>query len=84
MSEREAKRLMKAIPNPADNPEEYQAKYEAAMELAQITYDHWYEIYQRHIASGKTEDQAGQLAEDEIADDVKRRIDEVEEYSPWS
>ena len=44
MSEREADRLLKAIPSPRDSPERWLAKLEAAIELSQMAMDHYEEL----------------------------------------
>ena len=48
MSEREADRLLKAIPSPRDNPYEWQAKLLAATELAEDTMRHYEFLLQKY------------------------------------
>lgn len=48
MSEREAKRLLLAIPNPKDSPARWAAKLEAAIEIAQISMQHYEELLNKY------------------------------------
>lgn len=51
MSEREASRLLKAIPSPRDNPAQWLAKLDAAIELADMAMKHYeelIEVYGKH------------------------------------
>jgi hypothetical protein len=78
MSEREAQRLLDAIPNPKDSPAAFRAKFNAALKLSQLTYNFWYDLVQKYQGEGMAFEEAAKKAQDDSAEFVKTQIDEFE------
>jgi hypothetical protein len=87
MSEREASRLLKAIPSPKDRPHQWKAKLEAAIEIARMTMKHYEDLIAEYGGMGNISRKEAREIEEkafayskQVVDDFEERIKEEEGF----
>lgn len=75
MSEREASRLLQAIPNPKDDPAGFQAKFNAALKVSRITYEYWKKLFDQYMSQGMDPNSAAEKARDDSEEFVRDEVD---------